>query len=91
MTEADLVRALGQVEGKLDGVLTAMATLSDNIDRRLSAQDKRITQHDTDISGLTRKVYYVFGVGAAGVWLLSKIDITKLFAVGTAAAHTIGL
>jgi hypothetical protein len=69
-------RALGFTEGKLE----AVEKIVTRIETKLDKQDERI-------NALERKTYLITACGAAAVWVLAKLDLTKLLSIISMAAQ----
>ena len=82
----ELQRALGVVEGKLDGVVSSIATLSTTLAARELATDKRRDEAHDRINQVERKLYWMTGVGAALMFVATKLDFTKMFSIVTTVA-----
>lgn len=77
-------RALGQVEGKLDGLVTQVTALTERLDHKLNKTDERI-------SALEKKQYWMTGVAMGLAFILTKVDFTKVLSIGASATHVAGL
>lgn len=82
----ELQRALGNVEGKLDGVVSALTTLNLTLAARHIDMDKRLEMADDRINSVENKLYWMTGVGAALMFVATKLDFTKVFSVVATAA-----
>lgn len=78
-------RDLGRVEGKIDGMAVSIAGIAAGLIERDKATDMRFVGVDDRIDRVEQRQYWMTGAAAAVVFIITRIDFTKVIAVMTSA------
>jgi hypothetical protein len=79
LARLEIQRSLGRVEGKLDQIITGMAS-HESLDKdRFADANIEIQMLDKRVAGLERKVWYASGVVGVLVFALSHLPFNLLW------------
>lgn len=86
--DTEVHRALGRIEGKMDGLIAFSKQHTDRMDgqdTRMDKQDERIDATDARVSKIENKLMFYGGIAAATVFFAGKIDFGTLFSMAAEA------
>lgn len=89
MMGENIERALGNVEGRLSGVENQLATLTATLIAKDAKEEKRDAENSARMGTLERKLYWLSGAAAVVGVVITRVDLSKLFAITEAAAHVL--